>query len=170
MGDGVTHDLSDPLGSRADERAMLSAFLDWYRTVIEHKVQGLTTDVASNAMTTTGLSPLGVVAHLAAVEVAWFGEIFGGQPVDPVWDDHGSFKLLDHDSVDSIVDEYRSACARSRSIVDAAPSLDVLSLQPDEFRGHVSLRWVLIHMVEETARHAGHLDIMREAIDGQTGD
>jgi uncharacterized damage-inducible protein DinB len=149
---------------------MLAGFLDWYRMVVEHKVQGLTTDVASNVMTTTGLSPLGVVAHLAAVEVAWFGETFAGQPVDPAWDDHGSFKLRGNDSVDSIVNEYRSACARSRSIVEAAPSLDVLSVQPDEFRGQVSLRWILIHMVEETARHAGHLDIMREAIDGQTGD
>jgi uncharacterized damage-inducible protein DinB len=166
----VTDDLSDPLGSRADERATLTGVLDWYRTVIEHKVQGLTTDVASRAMTTTGLSPLGVVAHLAAVEVGWFGETFAGQPVDPVWDDHGSFRLLSQDSVDSIVDEYRTACTRSRSIVEAARSLDVLSVQPDQFRGQVSLRWILIHMVEETARHAGHLDIMREAIDGQTGD
>jgi hypothetical protein len=149
---------------------MLTGFLDWYRMVVQHKVQGLSTDAASMTMTATGLSPLGVVAHLAAVEVGWFAETFAGQRVDPVWDDHGSFKLRGDDSVDSIVDEYRAACGRSRSIVDAAPSLDVLSVQSDEFRGHVSLRWILIHMLEETARHAGHLDIMRESIDGETGD
>jgi uncharacterized damage-inducible protein DinB len=149
---------------------MLTGFLDWYRTVVEHKVQGLSADSASKAMTETGLSPLGIVAHLAAVEVGWFAETFAGEAIDPVWDTHGCFKLNDNDSVDSIVAEYQAACARSRSIVDATASLDVLSTRSDDFRGPVSLRWILVHMLEETARHAGHLDIMREAIDGQTGD
>jgi hypothetical protein len=166
----VTDELSDRLGGRAEERALLAGFLDWYRAVVEHKVQGLSTEAASQVMTATGLSPLGVVAHLGAVEVGWFAETFAGEPVDAVWDDHGSFKLTDADSVDSIVDEYRAACARSRSIVEAAPSLDVLSARSHEFYGHVSLRWILVHVLEETARHAGHLDVMREAIDGQTGD
>jgi hypothetical protein len=149
--DAVAHD-------RIDETGILTGSLDWYLTVVQHKVQGLLTDVASNVMTATGLSPLGVVADLAAVEVAWFEETFAGQRVDPVWDDHGSFKLCRDDSVDSILDDYRAACARSRSIVEAAPSLDVLSVQSDEFRGHVSLRSILIHLLEETARHAGHLE------------
>jgi hypothetical protein len=166
----VTDELSDPLGGRSEERQTLTGFLDWYRSVVEHKVQGLPTDTASEVMTGTGLSPLGVVAHLAAVEVGWFAESFAGEPVDPVWDTHGSFMLNSSDSVNSILGEYRGACDRSRSIVDATPSLDALSARPDEFRGYVSLRWILIHMLEETARHAGHLDIMREAIDGQTGD
>jgi hypothetical protein len=166
----VTDELSDPLGGRSEERVTLTGFLDWYRSVVEHKVQGLSTETASKVITGTGLSPLGVVAHLAAVEVGWFAETFAGEAVDPLLDTHGSFKLNGSDSVDSIVDEYRAACARSRSIVEATRSLDVLSVQSDQFRGHVSLRWILIHMLEETARHAGHLDIMREAIDGQTGD
>jgi hypothetical protein len=170
LGGRVTEDLSDRLGGRAEERAMLEGFLDWYRAVVEHKVFGLSSEPASRVMTSTGLSPLGVVAHLAAVEVGWFAETFAGEPVEPVWEEHGSFKLNDGDSVDSIVDEYRAACARSRSIVEAAPSLDVLSVQSAEYYGHVSLRWILVHMLEETARHAGHLDLMREAIDGQTGD
>jgi hypothetical protein len=170
IGDRVTDELFDPLGVRADERLMLTGFLDWYRSVVEHKVQGLSTGTASQVMTGTGLSPLGVVAHLAAVEVGWFAETFAGEAVDPVWDTHGSFKLRESDSVDSIVDEYRVACARSRSIVNGTPSLDALSVTSEQFRGHVSLRWILIHMLEETARHAGHLDLMREAIDGQTGD
>ena len=149
---------------------MLTGFLDWYRTVVEHKVHGLPADSANGAMTQTGLSPLGVVAHLAAVEVGWFAETFAGEAIDPAWDTHGSFKLNNSDSVESIVAEYHAACARSRSIVDATASLDALSTRSDEFRGRVSLRWILVHMLEETARHAGHLDIMREAIDGQTGD
>jgi uncharacterized damage-inducible protein DinB len=164
------NDISDRLGGQAEERPLLAGFLDWNRAVVEHKVQGLSTEAASHVITSTGLSPLGVVAHLAAVEVGWFAETFAGEPVDPMWDKHGSFRLTDKDSVDSIVDEYRAACARSRAIVQAAASLDALSAQAHEFYGHVSLRWVLVHMLEETARHAGHLDVMREAIDGQTGD
>jgi hypothetical protein len=73
-------------------------------------------------------------------------------------------------SSDSVVAEYRAACARSRAIIDAASSLDALSENADELRGNVSLRWILVHMLEETARHAGHLDLMRESIDGRTGD
>jgi uncharacterized damage-inducible protein DinB len=158
------------LGGRAGEREMLCGFLDWYRSVVEHKVGGLARDVASRAMTPTGLSPLGVVAHLAAVEVGWFEETFAGTTVDPMWDDHGSFHLRAADTVESVLTEYRDACSQSREIVNGAPSLDALSTRVDPYRGNVSLRWILVHMIEETARHAGHLDIMREAIDGQTGD
>jgi uncharacterized damage-inducible protein DinB len=149
---------------------MLSGFLDWYRAVIEHKVEGLTFDDATRVMTPTGLSPLGVVAHLAAVEVGWFAETFADEPIDPMWDDHGSFKIRESDSVESVLGEYRDACGRSREVVAAASSLDDLGARTDEVWGDVSLRWILVHMIEETARHAGHLDIMREAIDGRTGD
>lgn len=149
---------------------MLSGFLDWYRSVVEHKVEGLALAEATRVITPTGLSPLGVVAHLAAVEVAWFDETFAGQPVDPMWDDHGSFRIRDGDSVESVLAEYRDACERSRQVVAAASSLDDLSAREGGVWGHVSLRWILVHMIEETARHAGHLDIMRESIDGRTGD
>ena len=120
-------------------------------------------------MTPTGLSPLGVIAHLAATEVGWFAESFSGEPVDPMWETHGSFRLTADDTVSSVLEEYEASCARSRRIVDAAPSLDALSVEEHEIFGHVSLRWILVHMVEETARHAGHLDLMRETIDGSTG-
>ena len=162
--------MTEHLGGRAEELTLLSGFLDWNRAVIEHKVQGLATDDAKRVMTSTGLSPLGVVAHLAAVEVAWFDETFAGTTVDPIWDTHGSFRLLAEDTTESVLTEYRDACARSREVVSRASSLDDLSVCADEFRGNVSLRWVLVHMIEETARHAGHLDIMREALDGRTGD
>jgi len=161
---------SDHLGARADEWTVLSGFLDWYRAIVEHKVQGLSFVDAARVMTPTGLSPIGIVAHLAAVEVGWFAETFAGATVDPMWDDHGSFRLRADDSVESVVAEYRAACATSRAIVDAAPSLDALSVDAHDVWGNVSLRWLLVHMIEETARHAGHLDIMREQIDGRTGD
>jgi uncharacterized damage-inducible protein DinB len=160
----------ESLGGRSDERSMLAGFLDWYRGVVENKVHGLSLEDASREMTPTGLSPLGVVAHLAAVEVGWFLETFEGAPVDTSWDDHGAFQLHPGDTVESVVGEYRQVCERSRSIVDAASSLDQLSVGVDQYRGNVSLRWILVHLIEETARHAGHLDLMREEIDGTTGD
>ena len=159
----------DELGARSEERELLVGFLDWYREVVERKVQGLSTEDASKVMTATGLSPLGVVAHLATVEIGWFAETFAGEPVDPRWELHGSFRLTPDDTTGSIIDEYRRACDRSRSILERAPSLDALRGQVG-YWGHVSLRWLLVHMIEETARHAGHLDIMCEAIDGRTGD
>jgi Protein of unknown function (DUF664) len=161
---------SDALGGRSDERALLNGFLDWQRAVVARKVEGLSTNVASTVMTSTGLSPLGVVAHLAAVEVGWFSENFAGEPWDPTLETHGSFQLRPDDSVESVVAEYRACCDRSRAIVGAFTSLDELSALTHDVYGRVSLRWVLVHMIEETARHAGHLDILREAIDGQTGD
>ena len=161
---------SDHLGGRAEERTLLSGFLDWNRAVVERKVQGLAQEDAARVMTPTGLSPLGVVAHLASAEVGWFAETFAGEPVDPAWDDHGSFRLRTADSVESVVAEYRDVCELSRAIAAAAPTLDELSVVADDVWGNVSLRWIFVHMIEETARHAGHLDLMREQIDGRTGD
>jgi hypothetical protein len=69
-----------------------------------------------------------------------------------------------------VIAAYQAECAQSRRVVDAATTLDELSAHRSEVYGHVSLRWVLVHLLEETARHAGHLDIMRETLDGQTGD
>jgi uncharacterized damage-inducible protein DinB len=158
------------LGGRAEEREMLVHFLDWYRSVVERKAEGLSLEDAKRVMTPSGLSVLGVVAHLAAVEHGWFVETFSGVPVDPAWDDHADFILHADDSVESVVAEYRGSCDRARAIAGATPSLDGLSAAEDKYRGHVSLRWILVHMIDETARHAGHLDVMRELIDGQTGD
>ena len=160
----------EEFGARAEERELLVGFLDWYRGVVVHKVEDLRSEQASRVMTATGLSPLGVIAHLAAVEVGWFAETFAGDPVDPAWEGHGAFVLSPADTTTSVIGEYERACARSRTIVDGTPSLDVRAVEAHDFWGHVSLRWLLVHMIEETARHAGHLDIMREAIDGRTGD
>jgi hypothetical protein len=162
--------VGDELGARAEEQALLTGFLDWYRAVVVRKVQGLSTDEASRVMTPTGLSPLGIVAHLGAVETGWFAETFAGEPVDPALEAHDSFRLASDDTTDSVIDEYLRACDRSRAVVDGASSLDDLAVAPKHYQGRVSLRWLLVHMIEETARHAGHLDILRESIDGKTGD
>jgi hypothetical protein len=161
--------MSEHLGGRAEERVLLTGFLDWNRGSVVNKVRGLSRADATRVMTPSGLSALGVVAHLAAVEVGWFAETFAGEPVDLRWDARWSFRVEAGDTVESVVAEYEEACERSRAIVAVAPTLDVLSAVEHIHWGHVTLRWVLVHMLEETARHAGHLDLMRESIDGVTG-
>src|SRR6478736_2140328 len=121
--------MTEHLGGRAEELTLLGGFLDWNRAVIERKVQDLATDDAKRIMTPTGLSPLGIVAHLAAVEVGWFDETFAGTTINPTWEDHGAFRMCAEDTTESVLIEYRDACARSREVVSAASSLDDLSAQ-----------------------------------------
>ena len=160
---------TDHLGGRFEERELLVGFSDWYRGVVVNKLDGLALDDATRPMTPTGLSPMNIVGHLAACEIGWFFETFGGGEVVPFWEAYGEFELRGDETVASMLAMYEEACERSRKIVRDADSLDELSAVPHHVWGHVSLRWVLLHMLEETARHAGHLDIMREQIDGTTG-
>jgi uncharacterized damage-inducible protein DinB len=165
--------VEDTLGVRRDESETLGGFLEWYRAVVERKLEGLTLDAARTVRTPTGMSALGIVKHLGWVERGWFREIFAGEDVETVdWEDDNSaeFALDSDDTVDSILAFYRTEVDHSRRVVAESPSLDALSAKATKFRERVSLRWILVHMLEETARHAGHLDLMREAIDGRTGD
>jgi Protein of unknown function (DUF664) len=165
-------DSSSVLGGQAAERELLTGFLDWYRAVIERKVTGLSRDDAIRIMTPTGLSPLGIVKHLGDIEQSWFRERFAGEQIETPWSDddpYAVFRIEPDESVPSIVAFYRGSAEQSRRVV-AEASLEDLSIGASPFYGRVSLRWILVHMIEETARHAGHLDLMREQIDGKTGD
>jgi uncharacterized damage-inducible protein DinB len=160
------------LGAQADERELLTGFLDWYRAVVENKVTGLSYDDASRIMTPTGMSPLGIVKHLGDVERRWFRLRFAGEDVATLRtedDPDADFRVEPGDTVASVLDFYRRSAADARRITEGA-SLDATSASTSPHYGRVSLRWILVHMIEETARHAGHLDIMREQIDGKTGD
>jgi hypothetical protein len=160
---------TDHLGGRLEERALLVGFIDWYRGVIVNKVTGLSLEDATRVMTASGMSPLNIVGHLAACEIGWFFEKFDGGDVDPFWEPYGEFELHGDETVESTLALYAEACGRSRAIVERTESLDQLSVVAHDVWGRVTLRWVLLHMLEETARHAGHLDLMREQIDGKTG-
>jgi hypothetical protein len=154
------------------ERDLLTGFLDWYRAVVERKVADLSVDDATRVMTPTGLSPLGIVKHLGDVERRWFCLRFAGEDVAILRSDDSpdaDFRIEPDDTIASVVDSYRAAVADARRITEGA-SLDDLAAAESPHYGRVSLRWILVHMIEETARHAGHLDLMREQIDGKTGD
>ena len=175
MADGATGPLgsdvtTDHLGGRLDEREVLVGFNDWYRGVIVNKVDGLSLEDATTVMTPTGLSPLGIVAHLAACEVGLVRrDVRAASPSTRCGTTTASSK--------SAATTPSSRCwrctpnrATGRGRSSSTPSRSTqLSADPHHAWGHVTLRWVLIHMLEETARHAGHLDLMREQIDGKTG-
>jgi hypothetical protein len=161
---------------RAGERETLEAFLDYYRETIPWKVSGMSEEDVKRVIVPSGWSPLGVIKHLAYVEQSWFRTRFAGEKDLPVpWTDEdpdADFRVEPGESTDDILKFYRGQCVRSRSIT-AGASLDDLAAEwpadrPPEKRP--TLRWIYIHMIEETARHAGHLDVVRELIDGTTGD
>ena len=162
----------DPLGGRASERVMLGGFLDWYRAVAARKVGGLTEEQAARVATPSGLSPLGIVRHLAWAERQWFRWYLAGEDVALYLgpDNAVTFRLEPADTITSVVATYEAENDAARRIVGDIGSLDQVSARTHPIVGPVTARWVLVHLIEETARHAGHLDVIRERLDGATGD
>ena len=168
----------DPeLTPAAGELALLTGFLDFYRGVMVRKAQGLTREQLALRLGPSDLTLGGLIKHLAFAEDIWFDfRLVGnerGEPwasvdwdADPDWE----FHCAADDEPAAIFRLYDEACTRSRAAVADVGDLDALTKFPNR-RGRIfSMRWVLIHMIEETARHAGHADLIRESIDGTTGD
>ena len=154
---------------RGSEREVLAGVLDFVRGAVVRKVEGLTEEqLRRPAVPPSTLTPGGVIKHLAATERFWFSIDFADHDVEHPWPDddrHGAFALDDSDTVAALVEAYRAECARSdAAVADAA--LDGTARAADM---DFMLRYAYAHMIEETARHAGHLDLLRETIDGQTG-
>lgn len=148
-----------------DEKQTLVDFLDYLRESLILKLDGLTDEQARTPGVPSGTNLLWLVKHLALVERAWFWFAFGGQHGSVVGED----KLEDSDTIESVVTDYRRSFETSNEIVAGADDLEKLCAHKATAPERMSLRWVLVHMVEETARHAGHADILREQIDGVTG-
>jgi uncharacterized damage-inducible protein DinB len=154
----------DELVAGAGERAVLEAFLDLYRDIVVRKATGISDESARARRVPSATTIAGVVKHLAAIEDEWFIGVLGGTTTATAADD--GWTVDPDESIAAILESYRGACDRSRAIA-ARLDLDDAVAHPRLHR--VSLRWVYVHMVEETARHAGHLDILREQTDGATG-
>jgi uncharacterized damage-inducible protein DinB len=151
-----------------DRCVVLGGFLDWFRGVAEAKLDGLTAEQATEVKMPSGTTMLGIVKHLAWAERLWFRHYSEGEPFEVTIEE--SFVLAPADTVDSVLDQYRAECARSRQVVDGAPTLDRPSAFEHRVWGTVTVEWIMTHMLEETARHCGHLDILRELTDGRAGD
>ncbi len=149
--------------------ATLIAALDGQRRAVLGKVAGIDRATAEARRTESGTTIAGVLHHLVVVERDWFGHLFAGGP-DLYGDLEDDFAPPADLTLDDLERDYRAACRESAAIVSDADSLDSVSALPHPFFGLVTLRWLHLHMLRETARHAGHLDILREETDGQVGD
>nr|BFE52697.1 DinB family protein [Saccharothrix mutabilis subsp. capreolus] len=154
-----------------DERALLVGMLADQRVTLEMKCAGLGPSLALRSVEPSSLSLLGLVRHLADVERRWFRRVLAGWDVLPRFSSEaepdGDFDGARGDGVDEAWAAWREEVAFAEGFVRDAPDLDVEGV--DGWRGVVSLRWVLVHMIEEYARHNGHADLLRERIDGAVG-
>jgi Protein of unknown function (DUF664) len=167
----MTDDRVDP-PLEADERATLTAFLDYLRATLVLKCDGLSgSQLRERAVPPSAMSLLGLVRHMAEVERNWFRPVLGGEQMSGIFSADLDWEAAWRDAGTADVAEafraWRAECDHARALVAAAPSFDARG-----FRGGAwfSLRWVMTHMIEEYARHLGHADLIRERLDGSTGD
>ena len=160
----------DPAGTLA-EREMLVAYLDYHRATLARKLVGLSGDQVIAHSTVSGSTLLGIVRHLTEVERGWIAEDFAGLDVPVLYSrpeaPDADFDELEADLFEANVASWRAEIANTDSVV-AAHSLDDTATH--KRMGEISLRWILLHLLEEYARHNGHADIIREAIDGAVGE
>jgi uncharacterized damage-inducible protein DinB len=159
------------------ELTTLSEYLDYQRETVLLKTEGLSRGQLAQRIPSSDLTLAGLLYHLALVEESWLVQRFAGQAEPEPWpgvdweaDPNWEFRTAESLEPEELRDRYREACQRSRDIVSAAAGLDQQSAEPMRDGRHFSLRWVLVHLIEETARHAGHADLLREAIDGTVGE
>jgi hypothetical protein len=158
---------------RADEADMLNAFLDYYRAALVDRAFGLSGAGLTTTHPPSTLNLARLIGHLTLVEIDWFRVRFAGE--DPPrlyaemdWEADADAEMTRAEGLDpaDLMAEFEAAVAGSRAVVAAAGSLDQETAKPNRDGEHWNLRWILIHMIEEYARHCGHADLIREAIDG----
>jgi hypothetical protein len=163
----------DP-ASTSDVRGLLLDYLDYFRGVVARKLEGLSADELTGSVVPSGWTPAGLVLHLVNVERRWLVWGFLGEMIDDPWADSAEgggwvTPELDVDGLHGLLDE---AAARTRAIVEGH-DLDETARLGGRFKDPASapqLHWILLHLVQEYARHTGHLDIARELVDGRTGE
>lgn len=152
-----------------DERPMLEGYLNWHRAYLRHKCTGLAGEqLADCSVPPSNLSLLGLIRHMAYVERRWFRERISGQQLEPMYDpalgDDADFEDLDPSRAQTDYERLIEECRLAEAVLAEASYEDtVMSRQ-----GVMSVRAVVIHMIEEYAQHNGHADLIREAIDGTT--
>jgi Protein of unknown function (DUF664) len=152
------------------EKEVLTGYMDHYRRTLLDIIQGVSDEDLRRPLTPSGLTLLGLTKHLALVERWWFGEHVADDPEFSKWDPDdpdADFRVEPDETTQQIIDLYASSCERSREILSTA-SLDD-KIKKAVARHRYNVRWVLMNMIVETARHCGHADILRERIDGSTG-
>jgi uncharacterized damage-inducible protein DinB len=156
----------------ADERSMLISWLDWHRATVFAKTEGLAEDLAHRPLLAS--SPLmtvaGIVSHLYWVERNWIEHTLLGGPDEQPWTEEDPDKdfRADGTPLPELLAAYERQCSANNEVLRSL-SLDT-EAKIERRNGRVTLRWIIVHLIEETARHNGHIDILREMLDGVTGE
>lgn len=165
---GVRGGATEP-AHRGDERTTVLGFLQRQRDLVAWKVRAAPDDALRSVSTPTGLTLHGVVRHLEHVERWWIRDVFAGEEgLAYAWTDDdpdGELHVPPDVTMAELLEAYVEESARCDAVIAAAPSLDAVSARRD-----YSLRWILLHLVEETSRHLGHIDLLREQADGAVGE
>lgn len=151
------------------EREVLQGFLDYQRGTMVRKILGLDRTQALRRLVPSDATLLGMLKHLAYVERYWFRGVLAGEDIAFPWSDDdpdADWRIEPGETVESIIGLYREECAAADRTAAHYALQDVSSGRGRD----VSLRWILTHMIEETARHCGQADILRELTDGATGE
>jgi len=155
---------------RGGERESIEGFLDLQRASVVWKARGLSDELAAKQLLPSITTVSGLIRHLADVERSWFRTDMDGQADVPArWTDDdpdGEWRVTAADRLDDIIADYEAACQESREVASRY-DLDELCRENGQ---RFTLRWIELHMLEETARHLGHIDILREQLDGRTGE
>jgi len=161
----------------ADEATTLEQMLDYYRAVLQRKASGLSAGQLDTALPVSDLTIGGLINHMAMVEDNWFTQRLQGQPQPEPWasmdwdaDWDSELHTANQLSPDELMAQYRVSLDRSRAAYAAAESLDQTTVATKPTGERWNLRWIMVHMIEEYARHCGHADLIRQSIDGVVDD
>jgi uncharacterized damage-inducible protein DinB len=163
----------------ADEVTTLRAFLDHYRVTVKRQVEGLTPDQLDATLPPATMTLGGIVKHLGLVEDWWLSMVLEGREAELPWvdeealaaDEDWDWHSAADDDLDTILTHFDEAVAEADRAIDralAGDGLDTIARRPRRNGDLASLRWILVHLIEEYARHAGHADLIRESVDGAT--
>jgi uncharacterized damage-inducible protein DinB len=167
---------------RAAEAETVRAYLDYHRDTLRRKVDGLGAEQLGRMLPPSTMTLGGLVKHMTLVEESWFSRVLDGNPLGEPWDSvpwdddpDWEWRTGATDGSDVLLAAYDETVTRMDANITAAlarDGLDTLSVRPSrrDGEGAFSLRWILLHMIEEYARHNGHADLIRESIDGQVGE
>ena len=165
---------------RADEVTALRGFLDYHRDTFRWKCSGLTQRQLAQRLPPSEMTLGGMMKHLALVEVGWFGKTLDGQPYPPLFDSvdwesdpDWEWRTAADDDPQELREIYDDCVSRADAAIEEALSrrgLDTESVGQSSSDGAFNLRWIMLHLIEEYARHNGHADLIRESIDGETGE
>jgi uncharacterized damage-inducible protein DinB len=163
----------------ADEVTMLRSFLDYYRVTIKRQADGLTREQLASPLPPATMTLGGMLKHLAGVEHWWLPMVLEGRKTEPEWVDEAAMEADDDwewhsakdDEVETLFERFDTAVTEANRVIDAAlegEGLDTPAKRPRRDGSIATLRWILVHLIEEYARHAGHADLIRESIDVAT--